>query len=123
MTNTTKQLNAQVFPYLLDCICSDGYDVVTSSDAEKVAFLRDTFYAEAGWNIDRIGTQNALMEWCQGLPSSFNIEFANYHIILLAKKWGSIPQDATEKQEQKILDNYWQFIASKTLQLFKKYGV
>lgn len=57
-----------------------------------------------------------------GLPSCFNIEFMNFEILNLYKSWYNIDV-LTEKQEQKILDNYWNFITVKTFQLFKKFKI
>ena len=47
----------------------------------------------------------------------------NYDILELAKKFGSIPNNATEKQEYDLLENYWRFIANKLIQLKDKKGV
>jgi hypothetical protein len=114
----------QINKYILDAIDSSGYDVVTPSTTEgKLRFLYDTFFSEYHWNIERVGQLKAMTEWLQGLPSSINIEFANYAIIQLAKSWGSLPQDATERQEDKLLANYWQFMAMRILSLFKKYKI
>jgi hypothetical protein len=63
----------------------------------------------------------ALAEYYSGLPSICNIEYRHFAILELAVKWGSIPEDATEKEEDKILENWFLFIANKTLQLFRKY--
>ena len=62
-----------------------------------------------------------MIEWLQGL--ALPIAFYNSDILQLAKDWGSIPHDATEKQEYKILDNYWRFMAAKILQLIDGYRV
>ena len=123
MHSKTQQLNSHVFPYILSCIDADGYDVQPETDAEKLQFLSDTFHAEYGWMIDRVGPVAAFSEWLKGLPSSVNIEFTNWDILRLAREWGSLPENATERQEQKILDNYWNLIANKTFQLFRKYEV
>jgi len=45
----------------------------------------------------------------------------NYKILELAKKWGSLPENPIEKQEDKILNNYWAFMAFQTLKLIEKY--
>jgi len=111
--------------YIIECISSDGYDVdiEMSVTTDKLRFLYDTFKAEYGWNIERIGEMAAFREWCMGLPSSFNIAFTNYDILQLAVKWGSIPAQFTDRQADKILSNYWNFMAVKTFQLFKKYKI
>ena len=120
---TTKELNKVSKQYIVDCIDSEPYDVKTETDKEKLQFLFDTFKAEKGWEIERIGQHKAFESWCMGLPTVFNIVFNNYDILELAKFWGSIPLDATERQAEKILDNYWNFITVKTFQLFRKHNI
>lgn len=120
---TTKELNDHVFAYILDAISPEAYEATATTDAEKLAFLRDTFLAEYGWQVARIGVIPAMREWMMGLPSCYNVDFENYRIIELAKEWGSIPSYATERQEQKILDNWFNLIANKTVQLAKRHKV
>lgn len=112
-----------VYQYILDSIDSSEYGVDTPTDKEKLQFLFDMFKNEQGYNIGRMGLHGAFMEWIQGLPSSFNIDFNNYDILQLAKKWGSLPANATERQEDKILANYWNLITVNTFQLFRKFGI
>lgn len=112
--------NSQINLYILNAIDSDGYGVKTESAKEKLQFLADTFKNEYGWNIKRLGLQRAMSEWISGAPSAFNIDFENYKILELAKEWGSIPKNATEKQEDKILDNFFNFISAKTLMLMRR---
>lgn len=129
---TTKELNDKVKPYIIDCIDCEGYnfpkdrkvdDCMINTTEGKLEFLMDTFKSEYGWCIERLGIYKAFQEWLMGLPSCFNIEFRNYDILQLAKEWNSIPQDATERQEGKILENWWNFITVKTFQLFSKYKI
>ena len=67
--------------------------------------------------------QNVLSEWIQGLPSTFNIDFYNYKIIEVAKTFGNLPEQLSEKEEDKVISNWFSFIAAKTLQLFAKNGI
>ena len=115
----SSELDKTAKLYILDCIDSEDESLTTI--AEKIAYCESRFNSEAGWNIDRIGRQAACTEWLQGL--AINIEFSNYEILKLAKQWGSIPNDATERQEDKILDNYWNFMSAKLCQLFDGYRV
>jgi hypothetical protein len=116
-----------VYPYILNCIDSEVYEVKTESEEEKLSFLYKTFVSEY-WYIEnqRYYHNNiitAFASWLQGLPSSFNIDFENYRIIEIAKEWGSLSIDADDRKEDKILNNWWNFIAVKTFQLFRKYKV
>lgn len=123
MKNMT--LDRTVKAYILEAIdnqgCNNSKELKT--DAEKLQFLFDAFKSEYGWSIERKGMQSAFSDWIMGLPSSFNIDFENYKILELAKLWGSIPRDASEAQEDKILANWFNFITVKTFQLFRKHKI
>lgn len=103
--------------HILDSMCDHSH----LSNEEKAAHLKQRFHSECGHEIVRYGELKACANWLQGL--ALNIEFMNGGIIELAKEWGSLEQDATEKQEQKILDNYWSFMANKCLQLMRGYRI
>lgn len=107
--------------YIIDCISWDGYTTEKPpvTDREKMQFMIDCFKAEYGWNIAQQGTQGALKEWLSGLPSSCGIEYRNHAILELATAWGSLPTDATEHQEDKILNNWFNFMAVRILTLAK----
>lgn len=119
----SSELDYTVKLYLLDAIDAHGYieegDALPVTLEEKAAFIKATFESEYGWAIERYGFDNALREWLQGLPSSINIEFYNYKILELAVSWKSLPEDYTEKEADKILANYWQFMAAKLSQLMR----
>jgi hypothetical protein len=105
MENKTK-IEKQINQYILDCIDSEPYEVVTTTNKEKLTFLYSTFKSEYGHMIPRIGAVQAFSEWTRGLPSIFNIAFTNYDILQLAKKWGIIPVASTEEQEDIVINNY-----------------
>ena len=109
--------------YIIKSIDSEPYEKSINTPKEKLQFLRDTFRSEYGHMINRVGEQRAFSEWLSGLPSAMDIPFYNDDIIKLAKKSGSLPQNATPKQEQRVLDNYWNFMSNKTFQLFRKYDI
>ena len=60
-----------------------------------------------------------MTKWLQGL--NLNIPYWNNEIIPLAKKMGSVDDSITLKQEQKIIENYWSFMANIVLGLEKEY--
>jgi len=68
-----------------------------------------------------MGEQQALKEWFSGLPSACTVDFCNNSVLALAREWGYLSDSATERQEQKILDNWFNLVAGKTGQLFRKY--
>ena len=106
--------------YLLDSIDFSGYEleIELKTNQQLINQLFKTFEKEGGFQVDRIGLAPALSDWLSGLPSCINIDFANYDIIERAKKYGSLAPGATEKDQDKLLDNYWRFMANKLLKLY-----
>jgi len=105
---------------ILQNIDSSDYNVTIKTDLDKIKFLKKTFLDEYGWAVNRMGLQNAVESWLRGLPSSLSLPFYNDEILEIAKQWGSLPINATEKQEDKILNNYWKLMAANVVKLFKK---
>lgn len=121
--NMTKQQINKYERYIIASINGENYDVVTYGRKQKLQFLFDTFKKEVGWNIERVGEYEAFKGWTMGLPTVFNIEFENYKILELAKKIGTLDKKATGEQEDRIIDNYWNFITNLTFKMFKNYKV
>jgi len=120
----TKERNKLVFDYVLDCIDLDGFNLEKQpeTDQEKLQFVVDTFKQEYNdWNKRNYpNLQLRFSEWLKGLPSSFNVDFENYKILQIAKEWGSLPENAKTWQEDKILNNWFNFIAAKFFVLCRK---
>ena len=112
--------------YILDNVTADGYDVEEPITVrEKIDFLKNTFYSEYGWYVERVNGNEvrALDEWLRGVPSAVNVAIWNSDILDLAVSWGSLPEDYSEKQAEKILENYWNLLANNIHQLFKGYRI
>jgi len=128
-TLTTKDLNQLVFTYILDdCIpCVEDlrneYNVSLINDKERVSFVYETFKENANhpYNLQRFPNEiERFGDWLRGVPGVMDVDQWNESQIHLAKKWGSIPQNATESQENKIVNNFYNFIANKFFQLKKR---
>jgi len=122
ITQKTHDLYNQ---YLLDSIDFSGYEleIELKTNQQLINQLFKTFEKEGGWQVDRIGLAPALSDWLSGLPSCINIDFANYDILERAKKYGSLAPGATEKDQDKLLSNYWDFMANKLIKLHNGRGV
>lgn len=97
-----------------------------NNEKEICEAFKSVFHAEYfhEYNIRYYKTyQNVLANYLMGLPSSIDIAFENYKILELAKLWNSLPENATEKQEDKILENYWQFMALQIIKYCNKHKV
>lgn len=123
----SKQFLAHVNAYILDAINTEDYNYEgLNTDKARLQFLADTFKGEYCYpeNLRRYGScQECLRQWIMGLPTSFNIDYENYRIIELAKQWGSLKQDCDDRAEDKVLNNWFNLIAAKTLQLMAKHGI
>tara|TARA_R110000803_G_scaffold185900_6_gene248327 strand:+ start:1123 stop:1503 length:381 start_codon:yes stop_codon:yes gene_type:complete len=90
-TTTSKEVRTAIRKHVLECICFDGYDTLKTedqaSDKEKVLTLFDIHSKEYQHN-NRLSQQQSFVEWCKGLPSSFNIEFYDYKIEETLKSFG-----------------------------------
>lgn len=106
--------------FIIDAIDPEVYDSGASTDAEKLAFFNECFESEYGYAIERYGRNTALAEYLSGLPSIIALPFYNSDILKHAVEWGSLAQNATEQEEDKILENYWQFMANKLNQMIIK---
>lgn len=86
---------------------------------EAITFAKSRFQSEMGWNIEQRGELTAMVDWLSGLCGTVDLPFHNYDIIELAKLFDSLPSDPPEKDIDAILNNYWNFMANKTLQVFR----
>tara|TARA_R100001480_G_scaffold146250_1_gene144750 strand:+ start:2103 stop:2594 length:492 start_codon:yes stop_codon:yes gene_type:complete len=96
--------------YILDHIDQDHDGNQLSSDKEKIKFLFDRFNSEYGWNIQRVGKRKAMIEWLSGVAISFAIY--NNEIIDLAIRMGSIDENPDDRLVDRVLDNYFPFMAN-----------
>tara|TARA_R100001244_G_scaffold99289_1_gene74227 strand:- start:80 stop:436 length:357 start_codon:yes stop_codon:yes gene_type:complete len=109
--------------YLLDAIDSDGYAENPVTDRAKFQFAVDTFQSEKGWELVRgKNIQEAVADWFAGLPTACGIDHQNHVILELARDWGSLDDTSTDKEEITIIENWFNFMACKFLQVARKEG-
>jgi len=120
--NTTNRKKHPVFPYL-ESVVSEEF---TGTMPERLKQVCEAFQSEYNYPDNKRRYPNLQLrfaEWLMGLPNSLNVEYRNFAILELAVKWESIPKDATEKQEDKIIENWFSFAACKFFQLCKFHKV
>ena len=102
--------------YILDCIDSED-DLINKelTKEEKIKYLFNRFYSEYGFMVERVGKKNAIAEWLSGL--AINIPYSYCDIIELAKNMGSAEYNLSSVQEDRICENYWNFMACMILLL------
>lgn len=126
MTTANKKVKANIENYILNAIDGEGYERQPQTAQQKLIFLATTFKSEYCFenNFKRLKTVQAILaEWVSGLPSSFNIDFNYCDILKAAHSFGNLPEKMSEKEEDKILSNWFNFIAAHTLQLMNKNGI
>tara|TARA_R100000234_G_scaffold27836_2_gene16033 strand:+ start:332 stop:679 length:348 start_codon:yes stop_codon:yes gene_type:complete len=93
-------------------------DVDGMNREQKIKHLSNRIDSEYGHLVERLGRQKAISEWLSGL--AINIPFYNQDILQLAKDMGSVDNELTERQEERIIENYWDFMAMMVLELEKE---
>lgn len=117
------EIETKATAHILSCIDPSGYDEVAETEADKITFLYHTFMAEYGYMVDRVGIAKAFVEYYAGLPSCCTVEWRNHEILKLATVWGMLPEDASESQEDNVLENWFGFMAQCTVKLFRRYNL
>ena len=122
-----KQNKYQVeIQHILDAINSDGFDNCEyfndcSTDELKAKFSYDRFMSEYGWRVDQAGLQTAVIDWLSGLALS--IAFTYVDIIEMATKAGTLNDKSTDRQIDRICENYFPFMSMRLLSIWKMHGV
>lgn len=123
MTKHTKENRNKIKDYFLSAISTEGYSqmIQITTIKEGLQFVYDTFKAEYGHEIRIKGEFKAFSSWLSGLPGIVSIDFYNSEILKLAKEWGQ--ELKTESQEDKIINQWWDFATNQYFKLFKHYKV
>jgi hypothetical protein len=120
-TNSKNYIN-DIQNYLLSSITFEGLDDIDLSNRQKIEYFFNEFENQTNYryNLKRYpNIQDRLKNWLQGLPGCINVAFTNYDILELAKTLHSVTE-LTEKQEDTILENYFNHLAYHLLKLRNK---
>ena len=109
--------------HLLDAITSEGYEDCNyynpcNTEKQKANFSYARFMSEYGWHVEQVGLQKAVIAWLSGL--ALNIDFYNFDILENYKKWNDI-ESMTEREADKITENYFNFMSMRLLGLWRKH--
>ena len=118
-TNSKKYLN-NIQNYILDSIDGTEYDIKT--ETEKLEFLFDCFEVEFNYKNNKLrypNLQDRFANWLQGLPSAISIPHQYNKILELSKNLLEV-DNLGEELENKIIDNYWSFMAFHIIKLKNK---
>ena len=117
LKSNSKQFKTKVQTYILDCIEVEGASDPTIQ--EKLQYVADCFEIEKYkpfkeqyknlWYIS-VNKQALFIDWLQGLPSSFNIEFSSYDIRNILKEWYEESEEQADKYDNTQTDNMFRNI-------------
>ena len=127
-----KNLELKKQAYVMSCIYCTGYSDETGefeltglTDKQKLQYVYDNFKSEAfnDYNMRKFKNNKTdiIADHLMGLPSYLNIEFRNFNILEIGKKWGY--DLSAEKKEQNFINNWFKVCAFKFVQLCEKYEV
>ncbi len=128
MNLSRTEVKTIVNEYILNCIPSAteiksswGIDVTT--EKERLNFVFDCYQSEYNYEQNKKiypNNQERFSNWLMGLPSAINVDFENYVISEIGKKWGYLKSDATNKEVNKFTANWFNAMAFKIIQLHEK---
>ena len=110
------------FEYLLDCINTEQIGE-SATDKEKVDFVFKTFEAEFGNPYNKRIYPNEcerLEQYLRGLPSCISVEFCDYNIIQIGKKWGYCE---TPTSELVFVKNWWRLVSLRLILMRNLLGI
>ena len=120
-TNSKKYL-ANIQNYLINAVYTEDHKTEATTDAQKIAFLMSCYDSEFNHKYNAIrypNEQERFANWLAGLPSVLNIPFYPSKVIELAKKLQEV-KTYDKKTEQRICENYFNFMAYHILKLNNK---
>lgn len=85
---------------------------LSDTASNRLAYITERFQTETGGG----GGIPAIEEWLSGL--ALDIPHTNYEILDLAHACGSCKCGMTERQEEKIVENYFNFMAGVIHRMF-----
>ena len=118
LKTNSKKYQANFKNYILSVIDSEDLPSETMTDKEKVSFIMDRFTNEHDHMYNRVkfpNNQKRFGDWLQGL--AINIPYTYCDIIKLAKE---LLETDTLKNEDKIIENYFNFMAIQIIRLNEK---
>ena len=120
-TNSKKYL-ANIQTYLIDAINTEDHTTEATTHAEKLAFVMSCYNSEFNHKYNAIrypNEQERFANWLAGLPSVLDIPFKYDGVLKLAKQLQEV-ETYNEKTEQRICENYFNFMAYHILKLNQK---
>ena len=115
-----KETRQDIHNYLILILRKDweGDDKWYISEDVLIKYMYNRFTSEYSYFITQKGERDALITWLEGGALNF-LHYWNDEIILLAEKW---QQDtSTESKRDKLVEQWFPFIANQYQKLFRKH--
>jgi len=94
--------------YILNTIDEDIHGWALINRKDKISYIFERFYNEYNY-VKQQGKLKAMNEWLSGL--ALNIDYTSSDIIKLAVDMGSIGENPSESLQDKVINNYFNFMA------------
>lgn len=109
--------------FILNLVDQDAQEdeIKLIDDKAKITFLFDRFYSEYEWRVKQAGKRQAMIDWLSGLALS--LPCYNGEVIDLAIEMGSINDNPSDQLIDRVLENYFPFMASIVLDMEKEINV
>ena len=104
--------------FILKRLDSDGDLKEDASREDRIIYLTNRINAEYGWGIQKYGERKAISQWLQGIPIDIPVWYDE--IVDLAIEMGSIDENPSKAVEQKVIDDYFLFMADIIIKLRKE---
>jgi hypothetical protein len=120
-TNSKKYLN-NIQTYLIDSVNTEDALHNAITDAEKIAFVMACYDSEFNHKFNQArhpNEQTRFSNWLAGLPSVLDIPFKYDGVLKLAKQLQEV-ETYDKKTEDRICENYFNFMAYHILKLNQK---
>ena len=117
MKLSTAKYKKNYRAFILDHIDHDYNGNELKTDKAKITFLFNRFYSEYEWRVKQAGKRQAMIDWLSGLALS--LPCYNGEVIDLAIEMGSIDDNPSNQLIDRVLANYFPFMASIVLDMEK----
>ena len=124
MRTTKKEVTQPIRNYILNHINPTDYNVEAETDKEKLDFLVSTYRAEypAKYHLKHSGSyQQMFIDYMQGLPTCFNVDFRYYEIVNVMESWGLPQPEDKDDYESAML--FYRLIYREVNALLRKHNL
>jgi len=117
----TREIREKVWRYIIDCTVEHGY----VEDKDVAQHIADRFHSEHCHPNEMKAIMNdheRITVWLQGL--ALMTDYTYHDIMSKYAEWHECEvSDFSDKQWEKLCEDWWKFLGLKLLQMFRHYRV